>query len=70
MVTEDPENPLKLLLVGTQSDLRSNVNMLLKLMDDGQAPISETQALRLATKIGALKYVESSAVTGSNVNVS
>lgn len=69
MVTEDPENPLKLLLVGTQSDLRSNVNMLLKLMDDGQAPVSETQALRLANKMGAIKYVESSAVTCSNVNV-
>ncbi|ODN05975.1 Rho-related GTP-binding protein RhoU [Orchesella cincta] len=50
IITEDPENPIKLLLVGTQSDLRSNVNMLLKLMDDGLAPVSEMQALRLANK--------------------
>ncbi|CAL8106816.1 unnamed protein product [Orchesella dallaii] len=68
IVTEDPENPMKLLLVGTQSDLRSNVNMLLKLMDDGLAPVSEMQALRLANKIGALKYVESSSISRCNVD--
>lgn len=55
--------------VGTQSDLRSNVNILLSLMEDGLSPVSEARAMRLAKKIGAVKYIECSSLNGFNVKV-
>jgi hypothetical protein len=54
--------------VGTQSDLRSNVNILIQLMEDGLTPISDSRAMRLSKKIGA-KYIECSSFNGFNVKV-
>ncbi|KAH8411285.1 hypothetical protein KR215_001359, partial [Drosophila sulfurigaster] len=51
-----------LILVGTQSDLRSNLNVLNKLQTNGEKPISYADAWDLATTIGA-KYIETSSAT-------
>jgi len=58
-----------ILLVGTQSDLRSNFNILLHLAQIGEAPVQEIQALKMADKIGAIGYVECSGVTKMNLKV-
>jgi len=56
-----------ILLVGTKSDLRSNTNVLLKLSEEGSSPVSESQAMKLAKKIGAKSYIECSSLVGKNV---
>jgi len=58
---------ISLFLIGTQSDLRSNTTVLLKLSKDGKSPISESRAIRLGGKIGAKNYIECSALTQKNV---
>ncbi|XP_060663261.1 probable serine/threonine-protein kinase MARK-A [Drosophila nasuta] len=55
-----------LILVGTQSDLRSNLNVLNKLQTNGEKPISYADAWDLATTIGA-KYIETSSATQDKV---
>ncbi|XP_030379016.1 AF4/FMR2 family member 4 [Scaptodrosophila lebanonensis] len=55
-----------LVLVGTQADLRSNLNVLNKLQTNGEKPISYADAWDLATTIGA-KYIETSSVTQDKV---
>jgi len=57
----------KIILVATQSDLRSNLPVLLQLMDEGLIPVSEKKGLGLARKIGAVKYLECSSKSGYNV---
>jgi len=56
-----------ILLVGTKSDLRSNTNVLLKLSEEGTCAVSESQAMKLAKKIGAKSYIECSSLVGKNV---
>lgn len=56
-----PNTPL--LLVGTKIDLRQDAGMIEKLRERGQAPITYEQGVQLAKEIGAVKYLECSALT-------
>lgn len=58
--------PASLILVGTQSDLRSNIHVLNKLQTKGEKPISFADAWDLATSIKA-KYIETSSYTQDKV---
>lgn len=51
------------LIVGTQIDLRQDPNVLEKLTRQKQRPIGFDQGERLARELGAVKYVECSALT-------
>lgn len=51
------------LIVGTQVDLRDDTAVLDKLSRQKQKPISSDQGERLARELGAVKYVECSALT-------
>ncbi|EDW07060.1 uncharacterized protein LOC6584083 [Drosophila mojavensis] len=55
-----------LILVGTQADLRSDLNVLNKSQTNGEKPISYADAWDLATTIGA-KYIETSSATQDKV---
>lgn len=57
-----PHTPL--LLVGTKNDLRDDPDTLISLADQGLAPVKRETALKVASKIKAYKYVETSALTG------
>jgi GTPase SAR1 family protein len=51
------------LIVGTQVDLREDSSHLEKLARQKQRPVSTEQGERLARELGAVKYVECSALT-------
>ena len=51
------------LIVGTQVDLRDDTAVLEKLQRQKQRPIASEQGERLARELGAVKYVECSALT-------
>lgn len=51
------------LLVGTQSDLRHDRTSLNKLTESNVKPITSRQGEKLANELGAVKYVECSALT-------
>lgn len=51
------------LIVGTQIDLREDETVRAKLQRQKQQPISEEQGRQLAKELGAVKYVECSALT-------
>ncbi|KAJ1680382.1 GTPase Cdc42 [Spiromyces aspiralis] len=51
------------LLVGTQIDLRDDPNTIEKLRKQNQVPISPDRGEKLAMDMGAVKYVECSALT-------
>jgi len=51
------------LLVGTKIDLREDSETLARLADKRMQPISKEQGDKLAKEIGALKYLECSALT-------
>ena len=55
-----PDVPI--LLVGTKLDLRTNKEALKKLEETGMAPISHPQASAMAKDVGAIKYMECSAL--------
>ena len=55
-----PEVPI--LLVGTKMDLRSNKDTLKKLEEQGLAPVSTSQGNAQARDIGAVEYLECSAL--------
>lgn len=55
------------LLVGTQSDLRTDINVLIELAEYKEQPITVQQAKALAASIGAVSYVECSALTQRNL---
>lgn len=61
----NPRAPM--VLVGTQSDLRTDVKVLIELAQYREQPVSEVAARRLAHQIGAVAYVESSALTQRNL---
>ncbi|KAG7163459.1 Rho-related GTP-binding protein RhoU-like, partial [Homarus americanus] len=61
----NPRAPI--VLVGTQSDLRTDVKVLIDLAQYREQPVSEVAARRLAHQIGAVGYVESSALTQRNL---
>ncbi|XP_076138898.1 ras homolog family member Ub [Alosa pseudoharengus] len=56
-----------LLLVGTQSDLRQDVKVLIELARRRERPVEEHEARALAAKAGAVAYVECSALTQKNL---
>jgi len=51
------------ILVGTKIDLREDPKTITKLSDIRQKPISENEGSKLAKEIGALQYMEISALT-------
>ncbi len=51
------------LIVGTQVDLRDDTQVLEKLARQKQRPVQSEQGERLARELGAVKYVECSALT-------
>nr|KAG5702144.1 hypothetical protein BaRGS_010410 [Batillaria attramentaria] len=59
-----PRAPL--VLVGTQSDLRNDVKVLIELAKYKEKPVSEEDAMKLAHQLGA-QYVECSALTQKNL---
>ncbi|XP_072319685.1 ras homolog family member Ub [Eucyclogobius newberryi] len=56
-----------ILLVGTQCDLRQDVKVLIELSRRRESPVEEEDAWALADKIGAVTYVECSALTQKNL---
>mmetsp|Transcript_29758 Transcript_29758/g.50855 ORF Transcript_29758/g.50855 Transcript_29758/m.50855 type:complete len:197 (+) Transcript_29758:62-652(+) len=52
-----------MILVGTKLDLRADPNTVAKLREKNQSPISSEEGLEMATTIGAVKYLECSALT-------
>ncbi|KAM3871336.1 rho-related GTP-binding protein RhoV-like [Diretmus argenteus] len=61
----NPTSPI--ILVGTQSDLRHSVNVLINLDRLRAKPVHLSQARKLAQRIGACDYVECSALTQKNL---
>lgn len=51
------------LIVGTQIDLRDDPQVIDKLGRQKQRPVTSEQGERLARELGAVKYVECSALT-------
>lgn len=60
-----PDAPI--VLVGTQCDLRSDVKVLIELARYGEEPVPESAARHAAHRMGALAYVECSALTQKNL---
>ncbi|KAF7670210.1 hypothetical protein LDENG_00043640 [Lucifuga dentata] len=56
-----------IILVGTQSDLRHNVKILIHLAQQNTKPVPFSQARRLAQRIRDQEYVECSALTQQNL---
>ncbi|XP_003962654.3 rho-related GTP-binding protein RhoV-like [Takifugu rubripes] len=56
-----------IILVGTQSDLCQNVDILILLAQRGTKPVTDSQARRLARRIRASDYLECSALTQHNL---
>jgi len=52
-----------MILVGTKLDLRADPNTVAKLREKNQTPISSEEGLEQASTIGAVKYLECSALT-------
>jgi len=52
-----------MILVGTKLDLRADPNTVAKLREKNQTPISSEEGLEQASNIGAVKYLECSALT-------
>ncbi|KAJ5076225.1 hypothetical protein M0811_06504 [Anaeramoeba ignava] len=60
-----PKTPF--ILVGTKSDLRENADILHRLHERGQTPITTDQGERLAKEIKAFEYLECSSLTQQGV---
>jgi small GTP-binding protein len=58
---------VSVILVGTQSDLREDAEVLTKLQKKKEEPISSEKGQKLAKKIGAIAYAECSALTQSGL---
>lgn len=56
-----------IILVGTQSDLCQNVDILIRLAQHGTKPVVHSRARRLARRIRAGDYLECSALTQHNL---
>uniref|UniRef100_A0A8D9BQ01 Ras-related C3 botulinum toxin substrate 1 n=1 Tax=Cacopsylla melanoneura TaxID=428564 RepID=A0A8D9BQ01_9HEMI len=52
-----------IILVGTKIDLRDDKNMIDKLRKTKQSPVSYNQGISMAKEIGAVKYMECSALS-------
>jgi Ras-related C3 botulinum toxin substrate 1 len=52
------------IIVGTKMDLRTNEDVVSRLRAEGnKTPVSQADGLRLATELGAVGYLECSALT-------
>lgn len=56
-----------LVLVGTQLDLREDVQVLIQLAQNQQRPVSTEEGRRLALELGAVGFTECSALTQKNL---
>ncbi len=56
-----------ILLIGNKIDLREDPDTLQYLNENRRVPVSKTQGLTVAKKIGAIKYMECSAKTGKGL---
>lgn len=61
-----PNTPI--ILVGTKLDIRDSKDIIEKLKEKGLAPINYRQGLQMQKEIGAVKYLECSAMTGKGVD--
>ncbi|XP_041469593.1 cell division control protein 42 homolog [Lytechinus variegatus] len=61
----NPKTPI--LLIGTQCDLRTDVNILIDLSKHQERPICEEEASMRASRINAVGYIECSALTQHNL---
>ncbi|KAI9297427.1 hypothetical protein K502DRAFT_323319 [Neoconidiobolus thromboides FSU 785] len=61
-----PQAPI--ILVGNKKDLRNDPSTINSLKALGQSPVTYEQGVQLAKKIGAAKYLETSAKTRDGVN--
>ena len=61
----NPKTPI--LLIGTQCDLRTDVNVLIDLSKHEERPICEEEASMRASRINAVGYIECSALTQHNL---
>ncbi|CAF0949025.1 unnamed protein product [Brachionus calyciflorus] len=61
-----PDTPV--ILVGTKCDLRDDIHTLERLRARHMMPISPQKATQLAEEIGALQYIECSALTQKNLS--
>ncbi|XP_072048776.1 cell division control protein 42 homolog [Amphiura filiformis] len=61
----NPKAPI--ILIGTQCDLRTDVNVLIDLAKYNEVPITESEAMQRAERINAVSYVECSALTQHNL---
>lgn len=57
------------ILVGTHSDLRNTVQVLIELSKRGQRPVSQHKARNLVKKARCVSYIETSAVTQKNLKL-
>lgn len=56
-----PDTPI--ILVGTKKDLRDDHRIVKELREKSQSPITYPQGLKLGREVGAVKYMECSALT-------
>ena len=56
-----------MVLVGTQCDLRNDVKVLIELANYNEKPVTEVEARARQREIGALTYIECSALTQKNL---
>ena len=61
-----PDTPI--ILVGTKIDLREDPNTLEVLKNEGKAPITYQQGVKMAEEIGAIKYLECSALKSEGLD--
>ena len=54
---------MPIICVGTKLDLRSDSNTVAKLREKNQTPITTEEGIDMARQIGAVKYLECSALT-------
>ncbi len=59
----DAAKHAKILLVGTKLDLREDSETLERMRREGTAPLSYQQGVQMAKEIGAVRYLECSALT-------
>ena len=57
-----------MILVGTKLDLRDDEKTIEELKEKRLAPITYQQGLQMMEEIGAVKYLECSALTGEVAN--
>ena len=58
---------IPVVLVGTKMDLRDDKETIMGIKERHQSPITYVQGLRMQKDIGAVKYVECSAMTQKNL---